>query len=153
VKPIILLTSFCLSLCAVSAYADNDSPLRDAGIARGLQLADVGDPEERKVYIVQLRTPSAAEYYSALRKTSAPLAAQKLPRVRFDKASPAIESYTARLRTEQETLLTLAAPDAKKIYSYRYGFNGFAALQLPLRLQRVCGPDDRHAGAQAREHA
>jgi hypothetical protein len=123
VKPIILLTSFCLSLCAVSAHADNDSPLRDAGIARGLQLAEVGDPEERKVYIVQLRTPSAAEYYSALRKTSAPMAVQKLPRVRFDKASPAIESYTARL------------------------------LQLPLRLQRVCGPDDRHAGAQAREHA
>ena len=136
-KPIILLTSFCLSLCAVSAYADNDSPLRDAGIARGLQLADVGDPEERKVYIVQLRTPSAAEYYSALRKTSAPLAAQKLPRVRFDKASPAIESYTARLRTEQETLLTLAAPDAKKIYSYRYGFNGFAAQMTATQAHRL----------------
>jgi hypothetical protein len=120
VKPIILLTSFCLSLCAVSAHADNDSPLRDAGIARGLQLAEVGDPEERKVYIVQLRTPSAAEYYSALRKTSAPMAVQKLPRVRFDKASCA--------RREED-------------------------LQLPLRLQRVCGPDDRHAGAQAREHA
>ena len=136
-KPIILLTSFCLSLCAVSAYADNDSPLRDAGIARGLQLADVGDPEERKVYIVQLRTPSAAEYYSALRKTSAPMAAQKLPRVRFDKASPAIESYTARLRTEQETLLTLAAPDAKKIYSYRYGFNGFAAQMTATQAHRL----------------
>ena len=136
-KPIILLTSFCLSLCAVSAHADNDSPLRDAGIARGLQLAEVGDPEERKVYIVQLRTPSAAEYYSALRKTSAPMAVQKLPRVRFDKASPAIESYTARLRTEQETLLTLAAPDAKKIYSYRYGFNGFAAQMTATQAHRL----------------
>ena len=136
-KPIILLTSFCLSLCAVSAYADNDSPLRDAGIARGLQLADVGDPEERKVYIVQLRTPSAAEYYSALRKTSAPMAVQKTPRARFDKASPAIESYAERLRNEQETLLTLTAPDAKKIYSYRYGFNGFAAQMTATQAHRL----------------
>jgi subtilisin family serine protease len=137
VKLIILLTSFCLSLCAVGAYAGNDSPLQDAGIARGLQLANVGDPDQRKVYIVQLRTPSAAEHYSTLRKTTAALTVQKPPRVRFDKANPAIESYAQRLRAEQEELLMLAAPDAEKIYSYRYGFNGFAAEMSAAQAHKL----------------
>jgi subtilisin family serine protease len=121
----------------VSAHADTASPLRDAGIARGLQLAGIVDPEERKVFIVQLRTPSAAEYYSALRKTAAALPVQKLPRVRFDKASPAVANYAERLRAEQEELLALAAPDAEKIYSYRYGFNGFAAQMTAAQAHKL----------------
>ncbi|MDH3585959.1 MAG: S8 family serine peptidase [Gammaproteobacteria bacterium] len=136
-KLIILLTSFCLSLCAISAHAGNDSPLHDAGIARGLQLAGNEDPDARKVYIVQLRTPSAAEYYSALRQTTATLPVQKLPRVRFDKARPAVASYAEKLRAEQEELLVAAAPDAEKIYSYRYGFNGFAAEMTATQAHKL----------------
>ncbi|NCF24268.1 MAG: S8 family serine peptidase [Gammaproteobacteria bacterium] len=136
-KLIIPLTSLCLSLCAVGAYAGNDSPLRDAGIARGLQLEGIQDPDARKVYIVQLRTPSAAEYYSALRKSTAAVSVRKPPRVRFDKASAAIEIYAEKLRAEQEGLLTLAAPDAQKLYSYRYGFNGFAAMMTATQAHKL----------------
>jgi subtilisin family serine protease len=137
VKLITLLTSICLSLCTVSAYAGNESPLRDAGIGRGLQLAGTEDPDARKVFIVQLRTPSAAEYFSALRKTTAALPVQKQPRVRFDKTRPAVANYAEGLRAEQEELLTLAAPDAEKIYSYRYGFNGFAAAMTAGQAHKL----------------
>ena len=43
-KLISLVTSLVLTLSAASAGASMDSPLRDAGIARGLQLAGVDDP-------------------------------------------------------------------------------------------------------------
>ena len=136
-KLITLLTSFFLSLAAVSALASNDSPLRDAGIARGLQLAGVDDPDARKVYIVQLRSPSAAVYHSTLHKPAATVAVQKTARTRFDKASPAIASYAEKLRAEQDELLMQAAPDARKIYSYLYGFNGFAAEMTAAQAHKL----------------
>jgi subtilisin family serine protease len=137
VKLIAVLTSICLSLCAFSASAGPESPLRDAGIARGLQLAGVEDPDATKVYIVQLREPSAAEYFSRLYKTTAAPAVQKLPRVTFDKSSPAVAGYADRLRGKQDELLTLAAPGAEKIYSYRYGINGFAAVMTASQAHKL----------------
>ena len=136
-KLITLLACFFLSLAAVSAQAANDSPLRDAGIARGLQLAGVDDPDARKVYIVQLRSPSAAVYHSTLYKPAAAVTAQKTARTRFDKASPAIASYAEKLRAEQDELLMQAAPDARKIYSYLYGFNGFAAEMTATQAHKL----------------
>jgi len=137
VKLITLLACFFLSLAAVSAQAANDSPLRDAGIARGLQLAGVDDPDARKVYIVQLRSPSAAVYHSTLHKPAAAVTAQKTARTRFDKASPAIASYAEKLRAEQDEFLMQAAPDARKIYSYLYGFNGFAAEMTATQAHKL----------------
>ena len=136
-KLITLLACFFLSLAAVSAQAANDSPLRDAGIARGLQLAGVDDPDARKVYIVQLRSPSAAVYHSTLHKPAAAVTAQKTARTRFDKASPAIASYAEKLRAEQDEFLMQAAPDARKIYSYLYGFNGFAAEMTATQAHKL----------------
>ena len=136
-KLITLLTSICLSLTAFSASAGTESPLRDAGIARGLQLAGTEDPDARKVYIVQLRTPSAAEYFSRLYKATAALPVQKPRRVTLDKSSPAIDSYAEKLRDEQQELLALAAPDAEQIYSYRYGINGFAAVMTASQAHKL----------------
>ena len=97
-KPATIFSGLLLSLCAAGALASGDSPLRDAGIARGLQLAGVDDPADRKVYIVQLRAPSAAEFHSTLLKTAAPAAVQKPSGRPFDKASPAIATYAEKLR-------------------------------------------------------
>ena len=102
VKRITLVTGLFLSLCATGAYASNDSPLRDAGTARGLQLAGNEDPETRKVYIVQLRTPSTAQFHSMLHKSTMPVPVQKSSRPRLDKASPAISAYAGKLRAEQD---------------------------------------------------
>ena len=132
-----LLTGLFLSLCAASAAASSDSPLRDAGIARSLQLAGIGDPDARKVYIVQLRAPSAAEFHSTLYKTAAAARVAKTSRPRFDKASPAISTYAEKLEAEQDAFLSRTAPDARKIYSYRYGFNGFAAEMTASQAHKL----------------
>ena len=137
VKLISLVTSLVLLLSATSAGASMESPLRDAGIARGLQLAGVDDPDARKVYIVQLQAPSAAEYHATLHKPAGtPLAAKPL-RPRLDKANPAIATYADKLSAEQEAFLMKAAPDARKIYSYRYGFNGFAAEMTAAQAHKL----------------
>ena len=132
-----LLTGFLLSLCALSAAASSDSPLRDAGIARGLQLAGIDDPEARKVYIVQLHAPSAAEFHSTLYKTATAAPVAKPSRPRFDKSSPAIANYAEKLQAEQDEFLARTAPDARKIYSYRYGFNGFAAQMTAAQAHKL----------------
>jgi subtilisin family serine protease len=124
-------------LSAAGAAASMDSPLRDAGIARGLQLAGTADPGARKVYIVQLQSPSAAEYHATLHKPAAVAMAAKPSRPRLDKASPAIATYADKLRAEQEAFLVKAAPDARKIYSYRYGFNGFAAEMTAAQAHKL----------------
>ncbi len=132
-----LLTGLLLSLCAVSAALASDSPLRDAGIARGLQLAGVDDPDARKVYIVQLRAPSAAEFHSTLYKTTTAAPVAKPSRTRFDKASPAIATYADKLGAEQDAFLARTAPGARKVYSYRYGFNGFAAEMTAAQAHKL----------------
>ena len=131
------LIGLFLSLCAVSAGASSDSPLRDAGIARGLQLAGVNDPDARKVYIVQLRSPSAAEFHSTLYKTGAAARISKTSQPRLDKANPAILNYAEKLAAEQDAFLTRAAPGARKLYSYRYGFNGFAAEMTAAQAHKL----------------
>ena len=131
------LIGLFLSLCAVSAGASSDSPLRDAGIARGLQLAGVNDPDARKVYIVQLRSPSAAEFHSTLYKTGAAARVSKTSQPRLDKANPAILNYAEKLAAEQDAFLTRAAPGARKLYSYRYGFNGFAAEMTAAQAHKL----------------
>jgi subtilisin family serine protease len=137
VKPATIISGLLLSLYAAGVFASGNSPLRDAGIARGLQLAGVEDPAVRKVYIVQLRAPSVAEFHSTLHKTAAPAPVQKPFRTRFDKATPAIATYSDTLRAEQDELLMKAVPDARKIYSYLYGFNGFAAEMTATQAHKL----------------
>jgi len=104
----------------LAATAQADSVLRDAGDLP-LQLAE--DAEQSKVYIVQLREPSAAEHHAKVFGK----VARGDQRLRFDKTSTAMKSYVDRLGAEQDKVLGKTGPGAEKIYSYRYGLNGFAA--------------------------
>jgi subtilisin family serine protease len=138
VKSIPVIIALCLLLAPLPVSADGRSPLHDAGVAKGLRLAGVEDPQARKVFIVQLREPSAAEFHAtSLRRTVAISAVQKKPRVRFDKSSPAIASYAEQLREQQEALLTRTAPDAETLYSYRFGLNGFAAKMTAAQAHKL----------------
>ena len=137
-----LIIALCLLLAALPASAEYESSLRDAGLARGVQLAGVADPEERKVYIVQLRQPSTAEYHASLLKSPGILSAQKSARPRFDPNSAALQSYADRLLARQQEVLVRAAPDAEKIYSYRYGLNGFAARMTAAQAHKLENQDD-----------
>ncbi len=130
----------CLSICllfAVCAGAHAESVLQDAGNPP-LRLAGTEDGEASKVYIVQLREPSAAARQAAA-KTALRGPAQAAARTRFDRDNPDVQSYVARLEDEQNRVLSRTAPGARKIYSYRYGLNGFAARLTAAEAQKLEG--------------
>lgn len=139
---LIILSS---GLLAAGASADFDSRLRDAGPAYGIRLAGTDENGgTAKVYIVQLKTPSAAEHYAsrqqtlagktqAVRKGSAPAAAP----ASFNKSIAGVESYAQRLGDEQNAVLARLGTGPTKIYSYRYSLNGFAARMTPAEAHKL----------------
>ena len=130
----LLLTSALLS---VSAFAQFETDLRDAGSLGAIRLADSEDPNLRKTYIVQLKGPSAADFHALRLGPTAKLSAPGQPRVRFNKASSAIQGYTARLATAQDKVLARAGAGTELIYRYRYGLNGFAARMHPSQAHKL----------------
>jgi subtilisin family serine protease len=109
--------------------------LRDAGNV-AVQLADAEEATAPKVYIVQLRSPSAAEEQVAVTKRALG-GRTSMPRVRLDRDHPAVRDYVTRLDEEQQRVIARAAPDIRRIYSYRYGLNGFAARMTPSQAQKL----------------
>ena len=130
----LLLTSALLS---VSAFAQFETDLRDAGSLGAIRLAGSDDPNLRKTYIVQLTAPSAADFHALRFGPTATLSAPGQPRVRFDKASSAIQTYTTRLAIEQDKVLARAGAGTELIYRYRYGLNGFAARMHPSQAHKL----------------
>ena len=97
-----------LLLISVSAYAQNKPAISHA---EGVRLTGLEDPATTKVYVVQLRSPSAGEYHATLTKSNAmssSSAAKARPRLQKDSA--AIKSYTARLDGEQRAVMSKAGP-------------------------------------------
>jgi len=109
---------------ATGGLAQQKSVLRDAG-EMPLQLAGDESPEQTKVYIVQLRSPSAAERQATI------------SRARFDKNSASTKVWVAEIETEQQRVLGKAGSGVQKIYSYRYGLNGFAARMSIAQAQKL----------------
>jgi len=114
-------------LCALLSFSVNglaqpESVLRDAS-KMAVRLAGNDNPEQTKVYIVQLRTPPAVDKH--------------IPYTKFDKNKPSVKAHAARLEQEQELVLAKAGPGAQKIYSYKYGLNGFAARMSVTQAQKL----------------
>ena len=124
----------CL-LLAFFAGAHAESVLQDAGNPP-LRLAGSENGAETKTYIVQLRAPSAAAK-QAVSKTALRGPARAAARVRFDRDNPEVQAYVAQLEDEQNRVLNRTAPGARKIYSYRYGLNGFAARMTTAQAQKL----------------
>ena len=133
VRLILLCSLFSVS---ASGLAQERSVLRDAGEIP-VQLAGGENQDQTKVYIVQLRSPSAAERYATMtsKLLSAPMALK--PRVRLDKNSPNVKAWVAENEDEQQRVLGKAGPGAQKIYSYRYSLNGFAARLSVAQAQKL----------------
>ena len=123
-------------LLPAAAAAQYESELRDAGSLGAIRLAGSEDQNVRKVYIVQLAMPSAAQFHAAQLQAAQPGAATP-PRVRLDKSSAAIQGYTARLQEAQDRVLARAGPDSELIYRYRFGLNGFAAKLHPAEAHKL----------------
>ena len=134
------LLIFGLLLTSVNVGAEQESAVRSVV---DVHLAGTEDATATKVYIVQLRSPSAAEHHASLAKT---YAAAKIngsaPQPRFDKNSASIQAYAAKLDSEQQRVLSMAGSDAYKIYSYKYGLNGFAARMRVTEAEKLADMDE-----------
>jgi subtilisin family serine protease len=120
---IVRLILLCALLsCSVNGLAQPESVLRDAS-KMTVRMAGNDNPEQTKVYIVQLRTPPAVDKH--------------VPYTKFDKNNPSVKAHAARLEQEQELVLAKAGPGAQKIYSYKYGLNGFAARMSVTQAQKL----------------
>mgnify|MGYP001812299464 FL=1 len=107
---------------SVNVLAQSESVLRDAS-EMAVRLAGDDNSEQTKVYIVQLRTP--------------PAVVKHVPYTKFDKNNPSVKAYAERLEQEQEIVLAKAGPGAQKIYSYKYGLNGFAARMSVTQAHKL----------------
>jgi subtilisin family serine protease len=125
---------------AGTATADFESQLRHGGPAMGVRLAGTEpDKVESKVYIVQLRTPSASEFHSssAIKVSGKPAPGTLLSLPAFDKNNAAVQSHVQRLEIEQANVIASAGSGIEPIYSYRYSLNGFAARMTPAEANKV----------------
>jgi len=123
--PRLILLCVLMSI-SVGAWAQTESALRDAGDVP-LQLAGEDSAEQSRVYIVQLRSPSAAERQAAL----------AVQRTKFDRNSVSAKAWVADIEEEQKRVLAKAGPGTRQIYSYRYGLNGFAAHMSITQAQKL----------------
>ena len=122
-------------MVSFGALAKQESNLAEGGNRDVVQLTGTADTDASKVYIVQLRTPSAAEYHASF--SSGVTRSGSGQRTRFDKTNVAIQNYSQKLAEEQHTVLSSAGPDSDLIYSYRYGLNGFAARMRPSDAHKL----------------
>ena len=128
------LMPLVLLLLTVSATAEYETKLRDAGSLGGIRLANSENPDVSKVYIVQLKTAPAADFYRSLNRAPAKPGA---PRTRFNKKIPIVEQYSAQITAEQDRVLARAGPGTELIYRYHYGLNGFAARMHPSQAHKL----------------
>jgi len=131
---LLCLIPFALLLLSVSATAEYETQLRDAGSLGGIRLAGSDDPNIRKVYIVQRMAPSATDYHASLSKTAVQ---PGMKRPRFDKSSPIVKAYASQLLAEQDKAIARAGPNVELIYRYQYGLNGFAARMHPSQAHKL----------------
>ncbi len=140
---LIRLTILCTIFAAGATFADAESPLRNGGPPVAIRLAGTEDASgQSKVYIVQLKTPSAAEFHAkatarvagAVNKPS--VGRQQSPTA-FDKNSAAIQSHVQALENEQAGVIAKAGSNVQQIYSYRYTLNGFAARMSAAEASKV----------------
>ena len=134
------LTILLTLIVAGAATADYATRLRDGGPALGMRLAGTEYASgESKVYIVQLRTPSAGEFYvsSFTNAVGKPAPGQLLSIPVFDKNSASVQSQLQRLVAEQADVISRAGPNIEPIYSYRYTINGFAARMTAAQANKV----------------
>ena len=131
--------SLAALMLSVSAAAEYETALRDAGSLGAIRLAGSDDPNTRKVYIVQLVTPSVADFHATQLRAAQQPGTKIIPRVRLDKSNPMIQSYAAQLIEEQDKVLARVGASAELIYRYQFGLNGFAVKMHPSQAHKLEG--------------
>ena len=105
-------------------------------VAAGVSGLDPNDQAlfEERVYIVQMAEPAALDYTG---RPGGVAATRPRDGERFDARSGNVRAYSRELTdTHDATLQSIGAYD-RKLYSYRYTFNGFAARLTPIQAQKL----------------
>lgn len=127
-------------LVASVAAADDVSQLQPGrALTDAQQDATAGTALETKVYIVELKTPSAATMHARM---SPPISASFSPGMplrsgRLDKNSALIQSHVQLIEGEQLRVVGRLGSGIDPIYNYRYGLNGFAARMTQQQATQV----------------
>lgn len=126
----------CL-LAASAAYAQHEDRLRLGESVAGLNLPS-SRGGIRKVYIVQLKTPSTIEHHTKLFGSRASkLGSTVHTSARFNKNSAEMQSYAQKLAQEQDRAISRVGAGVEKIYSYQYSLNGFAARMTEVQAAKM----------------
>jgi subtilisin family serine protease len=108
------------------AAAQNIRQIPSAELASKLRLDPASKINSRatKVYVVQMAAKPAVSYAGGIAgyAKTAPAAGQ-----RFNARSKEVQSYAQHLVAEQDRALASVGASSRRIYSYRYAMNGFAA--------------------------
>ncbi len=124
-----------LFLCATALLAGAESGVPQLASPN---LAPGHEPEARKVFIVQLRRPSAGEYFArAPQSMSVAQAPGDTRRVIPKRDSAAMRAYAEELEGEQRKVLATVGSGTRPVYSYRYSMNGFAAVMSNAQAQKL----------------
>lgn len=116
------------SLTQVDAGAKPAARVKKARVASAARAA-------RKTYIVQLSEPAVAAYGGGIRGYVATRPEQG---GKLDAAAPAVAGYRAYLQSRHDAVLG-GVGAARKVYSYAYAFNGFAAQLSEAQAQKLAG--------------
>ncbi|MGI9342570.1 MAG: S8 family serine peptidase [Gammaproteobacteria bacterium] len=114
-------------LCALAA------PLVAGAAAPALDGDDLATLEER-VYIVQLPEPAALNYTG---RPGGVAATRPRDGERFDARAGNVRAYSRELTDTHDAMLQSIGAYDRKLYSYRYTFNGFAARLTPIQAQKL----------------
>ncbi len=86
------------------------------------------------IYIVQLREPAVVNYAGG----RAGFAPTRPPaNAKIEPTSSAVQSYAKHLEDSHDRLLASAGVGTEKLHSYRYAFNGFAAVLTADQVSRL----------------
>ena len=132
----------CGLLATGSAWSDDESRLREVGAVAGMRLAGNEDPLATKVYIVQLKAPSAAAFHASTTSALVRKLGVSASPVKMNSENPLVRDYAQQLATEQQRILSTVGPDVEHVYSYRYGLNGFALRMTAGRAHEFSNRDD-----------
>lgn len=122
------LMTLCALAMAGAVRAEPVTPLHDGAAPAG----------SSKVYIVQLKAPAAVEYYATqAAKGASKIAAGSPARPLFDKNAAGVQRYVGELTSGHDEVLAKLGRAPRKIYSYRYALNGFAARMTPMQASKL----------------
>ncbi|MDP7041206.1 MAG: S8 family serine peptidase, partial [Gammaproteobacteria bacterium] len=117
-----------VSYAGVREVSDGRVRLDSAGKAAG----------KERLYIVQMDEPPALALFDAGIRSGLRASGLDKRRIeRFDPTSPRVNRYVSHLKSRQSEILRTVRAEHRKVYSYRYTFNGVAVKLTPREANKL----------------